>query len=133
MTHTCSSAACPASSSASAAAAKNRSPCAWKRSSRAANAVACVAENEPDSFWDAHATLFANQPDEGTSGLSNSEIIGLFEGAGITSEAVASCINDESFKSWVTAASDRATDHLHGDPGLEVRHSLHERRHMSAG
>tara|TARA_B100000519_G_scaffold200368_1_gene213367 strand:- start:10603 stop:11490 length:888 start_codon:yes stop_codon:yes gene_type:complete len=92
----------------------DRASSGTRYSSRAANAVACVAENEPDSFWDAHATLFANQPDEGTSGLSNSEIIGLFEGAGITSEAVASCINDESFKSWVTAASDRATS----DPEL---------------
>merc|ERR1712034_26131 len=63
----------------------DRASSGTRYSSRAANAVACVAENEPDSFWDAHATLFANQPDEGTSGLSNSEIIGLFEGAGITS------------------------------------------------
>ena len=92
----------------------DRASSGTRYSSRAANAVACVAENEPDSFWDAHATLFANQPAEGTSGLDNSEIIGLFEGAGITSEAVASCINEETFKSWVTTASDRAIN----DPEL---------------
>lgn len=76
-------------------------------SSRAANAVACVADREPDEFYLASTALFAAQPEEGTSGLTNDEIVSIVEGAGVTDPAVAQCIQNESFKAWVSAATER--------------------------
>ena len=77
--------------------------------SRAANAAACVAAFEPSSFLDVSDALFANQPDEGTAGLTNGEIIDVVKGAGVESGDVDSCINNESYKAWVQLASERAT------------------------
>ena len=79
-----------------------------KYSTRAANAVSCVANYQPNSFLDVNSALFANQPTEGTTGLSNKELVKLVQGAGVTDDAVASCITDQRFDGWVADATDRA-------------------------
>jgi protein-disulfide isomerase len=79
-----------------------------KYSTRSANAAACVANYEPDSFLAVNAALFASQPPEETTGLTNDEIAAIVEGAGVDSADVESCIKDERFTSWVTAATNRA-------------------------
>ncbi|NQX29799.1 thioredoxin domain-containing protein [Microbacteriaceae bacterium VKM Ac-2854] len=81
-----------------------------KYSERAANAAACVANTDPDSFFDFNALLFANQPEEGTDGLTNDELKGFVETAGAADTAtINTCIDDKSFVSWVQDATDRAT------------------------
>ncbi|WEO77876.1 thioredoxin domain-containing protein [Cryobacterium sp. SO2] len=79
-----------------------------KYSTRAANAASCVANYQPDSFLDVNAALFANQPTEGTSGLTDAELVSLVETAGVTDESVATCITDQEFSKWVGTATDRA-------------------------
>ncbi|NQX12100.1 thioredoxin domain-containing protein [Microbacteriaceae bacterium VKM Ac-2855] len=80
-----------------------------KYSERAANAAACVANTDPDSFYDFSALLFANQPEEGTDGLTNDEIKGYVEQSGAADTAtINSCIDDKSYVSWVQAATERA-------------------------
>ncbi|MDP4585864.1 MAG: DsbA family protein [Microbacteriaceae bacterium] len=74
---------------------------------RAANAAGCVANNYPNSFLDFHNALYANQPDEGTEGLTDDELIALATGAGAGPE-VESCINDGTFKDWVKSSTERA-------------------------
>jgi len=82
-----------------------------KYSTRSANAAACVANYEPDKFLVVSAALFANQPEEGTSGLKNSALQSLVSDAGATNSKIASCITDGTygaFNKWVTAATARA-------------------------
>lgn len=86
-----------------------------KYSTRSANAAACVANFEPDSFLDVNAALFAAQPPEETAGLTNNELADIVSGAGVTSEDVASCIRDETYTGWVTASTNRAL----ADPALQ--------------
>ena len=81
-----------------------------KYSTRSANAAACVANYQPDSFLDVNSALFANQPTEGTTGLTNAELVSLVEEAGVTDESVASCITDQKFGDWVGDATARALD-----------------------
>ncbi|PJJ61956.1 DsbA family protein [Compostimonas suwonensis] len=76
---------------------------------RAANAAACVANFSPDSFYAVNAALFANQPEEGTAGLSNDEIKKVVADAGAApTSSIDKCIDDMQFKSWVVDATDRA-------------------------
>jgi protein-disulfide isomerase len=75
--------------------------------SRAANAMACVAEFQPNSYFAASGAMYQSQPAEGTTGLKNEEIIQVLAAAGVTEPKVADCINKESFKQWVTAATER--------------------------
>lgn len=75
---------------------------------RAANAAACVADDEPDAFLAVNTALYAQQPEEGTSGLTDDELVELVQGAGATEDSVATCIRDGEFTEWVGDATDRA-------------------------
>lgn len=83
-------------------------------SSRSNNAGACVADLAPESFLDVMMAMYTNQPSEGTTGLSDNEIIDVVHGAGLVDEDVDACIEDELFGPWVTAATTRTTT----DPDL---------------
>ncbi|TCO39285.1 thioredoxin-like protein [Rathayibacter tanaceti] len=78
-------------------------------SSRAANAAACVADEDPDRFLAVTAALFAQQPAEGTTGLDDDALRSLVTGAGVTDDDVLACITSGEFRPWVAAATKRAT------------------------
>jgi protein-disulfide isomerase len=80
-----------------------------KYSSRAANAAVCVANYDPDNYMAVNDALFAQQPEENTSGLDTAALKTLVAGAGANSDEVASCIDDKTFGDWVTNATDRVT------------------------
>jgi protein-disulfide isomerase len=77
-------------------------------STRANNVAACVANYAPDSFYAVMQAMYVGQGTEGTPGLSNSQMVGLVHGAGLTNADVDKCINGVSFKPWVTAATARS-------------------------
>ncbi|MBX3193480.1 MAG: thioredoxin domain-containing protein [Schumannella sp.] len=78
-------------------------------SSRANNVGACVADLAPESFLDVMAAMYAGQPEEGTTGLTDAAIIDLVHGAGLVDDEVDTCIDDEFYAPWVAAATRRAT------------------------
>ena len=77
-------------------------------STRAANAAACMANSYPDSFMTFHNLLYANQPAEGTSGLTDDQLVEFAHQAGATS-TIDDCIRRNNFGNWVDAATVRAT------------------------
>jgi protein-disulfide isomerase len=78
-------------------------------STRAAAAMSCVANYEPDKFFDANSALFANQPDEQTgSGLTNAKMLSLFKGVGVNSSDVTNCVNQQTFAKFVTDRTNEA-------------------------
>ncbi|WP_127794090.1 thioredoxin domain-containing protein [Agromyces sp. LHK192] len=74
---------------------------------RAANAAGCVADLSPDAFFDFNEALFANQPEESSTGLTNEQLKSLASEAGASSQ-VGACIDEVRFKSWVQDATTRA-------------------------
>ena len=88
----------------------DRSSLGTRYSSRAANAGGCVANYAPDDYWAFTEEMYVKQPAESTVGLSNAQIIAVAKTAKVHNlSQVSSCINDEKFKAWVTAATNRAT------------------------
>jgi protein-disulfide isomerase len=80
-----------------------------KYSTRAANAASCVANSQPNHFYDYHLQLFVRQPEENTAGLTDDELIGLLKDAGIEDNGqIASCIKEQTFRPFVVASTDRA-------------------------
>lgn len=75
---------------------------------RAANAAACVAEGQPESFLDVNAALFANQPAEQTPGLDDNQILDILAQAGVDDAGVTACILEQHHSDWVEAATERA-------------------------
>jgi protein-disulfide isomerase len=77
-------------------------------STRAANAAAAVANYSPNQFSAFHALLYAHQPAEGSSGLTDDQIIAYAKQAKVTNlGAITAAIRDHQFFSWVDAATKR--------------------------
>ena len=80
-----------------------------KYSTRAANAAACVANYSPNQFYDFHNLLFANQPAENTTALTDAQLIDYATQAKVdATTSVSACITGQEFKAWVNASSARA-------------------------
>jgi protein-disulfide isomerase len=87
----------------------DRSYLGSRYSSRAANVAACMANYDPAEFLTAQNAFYDGQPSEGTTGLTNTQMKKLLTDAGITNEKVMSCIDSETFKTWVTNNTARTT------------------------
>ena len=76
-------------------------------STRAMNALGVVLDTAgPDVAADFHDRLFESQPAEGTSGLSDDELIDLAVQAGADKDAVSDPIRSVRFEQWVKNATD---------------------------
>lgn len=99
-------------------------------STRAANAAACVANYDPDRFFEFNTALFTNQPAEGTPGLTDAELFDRAKSVDVKNpDDIEKCINDLQFKAWVKDATNRAlgnpvpnsnVDALQGTPTVIV-------------
>lgn len=96
-------------------------------SSRAANASLCVAQNNGDSFHDFNSLLYANQPAEGTKGLSNDELIKLAESAGATDAS--SCIEDGTYRGFVKQLTSKILNgqEIEGTPTVLINGEIFDR------
>ncbi|MFJ4296051.1 DsbA family protein [Curtobacterium sp. SP.BCp] len=83
-----------------------------KYSLRAANAAACVADRSPDQFFAFNKALFAEQPQEGTAGLSDADLVSVVRSVdGMRGQrAIADCIEDQTYARWVTERTNDVTD-----------------------
>ncbi len=78
---------------------------------RAAAVAACVADLSPDHFYDFHVDLLNNQPDQGTEGYTDEQLVGRAEHAGVTAIGqIRRCVDETRFRSWVKAATVRALE-----------------------
>lgn len=76
-----------------------------KFSTRAANAMYCVAEKNPDAAVPFMQTMFAQQPAEGSAGLTDQQMIDIAKGAG--AEGIDSCVTDGTYTGFVTAMTEK--------------------------
>lgn len=83
-------------------------------SSRAANSAMCVANFEPDSFWDFHENLMINQPMEGVEGLNDDELYDLAAASGAGTEEIKGCIQAKSFGDYIEQYTQTVLSAPHG-------------------
>jgi len=89
-------------------------------STRSASAAALIAEEAPDKFLAFTKAMFANQPSEGSSGLSEKEIQGIATDAGVP-DAVVAKIPDLAYTSWARSATEQSSiDGVQGTPSLAL-------------
>lgn len=78
-----------------------------KFSTRAASAAGCASDSgELDAFVTA---MMANQPAEGSAGLSDDEMVQIGAGAGLTDADFGQCVRDGTHRDWATANTETAT------------------------
>ena len=79
-------------------------------SSRAANALAVVLDTAgPEVAKKFHDLLYDDQPEEGTAGLSDDELVQKAVEAGATADEVSGPIRKRAFRRWVANATDAAS------------------------
>jgi len=74
-------------------------------STRSANAIATVADRAPDKLLAFNGALFASQPEENTSGLTDDQIATLAASAGVPADVVGT-FAERRFESWVASMTD---------------------------
>ncbi|QXG75260.1 DsbA family protein [Modestobacter sp. L9-4] len=90
-------------------------------STRALNAAAVVAESGADAYRSFHDLLFANQPAEGSAGLTDDQLVDYAARAGASGPDVEAGIRGLRYGDWVEAATDQAsTDGVNGTPTVFV-------------
>ena len=74
-------------------------------STRAANAMYCVAEADPDAAVPFMQAMFAKQPEENSTGLTDAEIIEIAASVGVT--GIDSCVTDGTYTQFVSAMTQK--------------------------
>lgn len=88
-------------------------------STRALNAAACVIDSSPQAYPAFKDALFAEQPEEGSAGLTDATLTATATRAGATD--VRSCIDQQQFRGWTQRTTDQASrDGLTGTPYVLV-------------
>jgi len=88
-------------------------------SSRAANAMYCAAD--AGVFQRYHDLLFANQPAEGSAGLTYDQLVQLGRQAGATGAAFETCVRNRPYADFVARISEQASrDGVLGTPTVLV-------------
>ena len=85
-------------------------------SSRSAGAMYCVAESAPDKALDYMNALFANQPEEGSTGLTDEQLSQIAEQVGATDAAT--CIADGTYEKF--GAAQAKAHEISGTPTVDI-------------
>lgn len=97
-------------------------------STRSASAAALIAEESPENFLGFVEAMFLNQPEEGTTGLSDAEIQEIARVAGVPDDVVAK-IPDYAYASWVRSATEQASiDGMKGTPTVAINGDMQDPR-----
>lgn len=89
-------------------------------STRAANAIATVADRAPDKLRAFNAALFTRQPAEGSRGLSDEEIGAIAGGVGVPPDVV-DLFEERMFQPWVETATRAAfASGINGTPTVMI-------------
>jgi protein-disulfide isomerase len=90
-------------------------------STRAANAAACAAE-EGLPFVKFHALLYANQPKEQSTGLTDQQLIDYGVQAGVNRTTFTTCVQSRKYDTWTQQLTQQAftTGHVQGTPTVRV-------------
>jgi protein-disulfide isomerase len=75
-------------------------------SSRAANAAACVANTAPEKYADYFNALYAQQPAEGSAGLSDNDLKKMASDMGVN---IGSCVDDKTYRPYVKFTTKEAS------------------------
>ncbi len=104
-----------------------------KYSTRAANAFVVVAQKEPDKALAFNSALFINQPSEGSTGLTDAELVSRAKSVGV-SDAVTSTFASLSQADFVKGSNDAAfAAGIQSTPTVKVNGTAFTRNLYSAG
>lgn len=89
-------------------------------STRTAGAAYCVAEHDPEQLPVFVSNLYGNQPEEGSTGLPQEQVVQIADAVGVGPEAQ-QCIEDGTYEGYAANVTDQASqDGVQGTPTVLV-------------
>ena len=88
-------------------------------STRAANAVATVADAAPDKVHAFNMALFARQPQEGGPGLTDAQLAATARDAGVPQDVV-DRFTAQTFQPWIVQSTEKALKQISGTPTVKI-------------
>jgi protein-disulfide isomerase len=102
-------------------------------STRAANAVVTVFDRVPDRVLAFNRALFASQPAEGSTGLTDDQISDLASNAGVPADVIA-LFGQETFQPWIAKSTEAAfASGITGTPTVRINGQRFEGDLYTAG
>jgi protein-disulfide isomerase len=102
-------------------------------STRAANAVATVGDRAPDRLVPFNNSLFVNQPEEGSAGLTDRQLAERAKASGVP-DAVVETLDDRTFVPWVVTSTDAAfKSGITGTPTVKINGEPYQGNLYTAG
>ncbi|MEV4845075.1 thioredoxin domain-containing protein [Micromonospora matsumotoense] len=96
-------------------------------STRSSAASGCAAKG--GKFKEFTDTLFAQQPAEGSAGLSNDQLIDIGAGVGLNKDDFGGCVKDGTYRAWTEHVTDDASKAgVTGTPTIKVNGTAVEDR-----
>jgi protein-disulfide isomerase len=83
----------------------DRSSQGTQYSTRAANAMYCVAVADAEASLPFMQAMYTNQPKEGSTGLTDEQILGIASGVGVT--GIDECVNSGRYSKYVTDMTEK--------------------------
>lgn len=78
-------------------------------STRALDAAAAVVNSTPSAFAKFHQLLYANQPAEGSAGLTDAKLAALAGQAGASQQAVSTALKNKTYEGWAAKATEASS------------------------
>lgn len=94
-------------------------------SGRSANAALAVYADDPDLFWDMEQALYAQQPAEGSKGLSDTQLIHIAHEVG-ASDAVDDEITSMTYRDWIYGEIEPEAEKIGGTPAVLIDGTLYQ-------
>ena len=90
-----------------------------KYSSRSSAASGCASD--AGKFPEFLTALYANQPAENGTGLTDETMVSLAQKAGITGDTFTKCVDDQKYADWTKSVTDEASKAgVNGTPTVKV-------------
>jgi protein-disulfide isomerase len=84
-------------------------------------AAASAAAGQAGKFTEFHDALYANRPEENTTGLTDAKMIELAAAAGLTDATCADAVNEGTYKAWATQVTEKfSAKGFSGTPTITV-------------
>ncbi|GIE29088.1 membrane protein [Actinoplanes italicus] len=84
-------------------------------------AAASAAAGQAGKFTEFHDALYANRPEENTTGLTDAKMIELAASAGLTDATFVDAVNEGTYKAWATQVTEKfSAKGFSGTPTITV-------------